>query len=153
MEILQHLLTGFEIALSIKNLIFCFMGVTLGTLIGVLPGIGPVTGVAILIPITFGMDATTAIITMAGVYYGAMYGGSTTSILLNVPGESSSVMTTLDGYQMALKGRAGPALGMAAIARPGPGTRRYGARQWGRQQPDPRATAHTMRRTEGEYSR
>lgn len=116
MEILQHLLIGFEIALSLKNLLFCFIGVTLGTLIGVLPGIGPVTGVAILIPITFGMDATTAIITMAGVYYGAMYGGSTTSILINVPGESSSVMTTLDGYQMALKGRAGPALGMAAIS-------------------------------------
>jgi len=115
-EIIQHLITGFEIALSLKNLLFCFMGVTLGTLIGVLPGIGPVTGVAILIPITFGLDATTAIITMAGVYYGAMYGGSTTSILLNVPGESSSVMTTLDGYQMALKGRAGPALGMAAIS-------------------------------------
>jgi putative tricarboxylic transport membrane protein len=115
-EILQHLSTGFEIALTLNNLIFCFMGVTLGTLIGVLPGIGPVTGVAILIPITFGMDATTAMITMAGVYYGAMYGGSTTSILINVPGESSSVMTTLDGYQMALKGRAGPALGMAAIA-------------------------------------
>jgi len=115
-EILQHLVTGFEIALSLKNLLFCFMGVTLGTLIGVLPGIGPVTGVAILIPITFGLDATTAIITMAGVYYGAMYGGSTTSILLNVPGESASVMTTLDGYQMALKGRAGPALGMAAIS-------------------------------------
>jgi len=93
MEILQNLYTGFEIALSLKNLFFCFMGVTLGTLIGVLPGIGPVTGVAILIPIT-----------------------STTSILINVPGESSSVMTTLDGYQMALKGRAGPALGMAAIS-------------------------------------
>ena len=107
---------GFQVALSIQNVFFCFVGVTLGTLIGVLPGIGPVTGVAILIPITFGMNATTAIITMAGVYYGAMYGGSTTSILINVPGESSSVMTTLDGYQMARKGRAGPALGMAAMS-------------------------------------
>jgi putative tricarboxylic transport membrane protein len=115
MEIFQNILMGFRVALSLQNLLFCFAGVTLGTLIGVLPGIGPVTGVAILIPITFGLNATTAIITMAGVYYGAMYGGSTTSILINVPGESSSVMTTLDGYQMAKKGRAGPALGMAAF--------------------------------------
>jgi putative tricarboxylic transport membrane protein len=104
------------VALSLQNLLFCLLGVTLGTLIGVLPGIGPTTGVAILIPITFGLNATTAIITMAGVYYGAMYGGSTTSILINVPGESSSVMTTLDGYQMAKQGRAGVALGMAAIS-------------------------------------
>ena len=116
MEIFHNILMGFEVALSLHNLLFCFVGVTLGTLIGVLPGIGPVTGVAILIPITFGLNATTAIITMAGVYYGAMYGGSTTSILINVPGESSSVMTTLDGYQMARKGRAGPALGMAAFS-------------------------------------
>ncbi len=115
MEIFQNILLGFQVALSLHNLFFCFVGVTFGTLIGVLPGIGPVTGVAILIPITFGLNATTAIITMAGVYYGAMYGGSTTSILINVPGESSSVMTTLDGYQMAKKGRAGPALGMAAF--------------------------------------
>lgn len=107
---------GFQVASSWENLFFCFLGTLLGTLIGVLPGIGPTTGVAILIPITFGMNATTAIITMAGVYYGAMYGGSTSSILLNVPGESSSVMTTLDGYQMAKKGRPGPALGMAALA-------------------------------------
>src|SRR5574341_2096206 len=115
MDLFQNILLGFRVALSFQNLLFCFVGVTLGTLIGVLPGIGPVTGVAILIPITFGLNATTAIITMAGVYYGAMYGGSTTSILINVPGESSSVMTTLDGYQMAKKGRAGPALGMAAF--------------------------------------
>jgi len=107
---------GFDVALSPLNLLMCFIGVLIGTLIGVLPGIGPTTGVAILIPITFGMNATTAIITMCGVYYGAMYGGSTTSILLNVPGESSSVMTTLDGYQMAKNGRPGPALGMAALA-------------------------------------
>ncbi len=115
MEIFQNILMGFQVALSLQNLLFCFAGVTFGTLIGVLPGIGPVTGVAILIPITFGLNATTAIITMAGVYYGAMYGGSTTSILINVPGESSSVMTTVDGYQMAKQGRAGPALGMAAF--------------------------------------
>ncbi len=116
MDIFQNLIMGFQVASSLQNLFFCFIGVLIGTLIGVLPGIGPTTGVAILIPVTFGMNATTAIITMAGVYYGAMYGGSTTSILINVPGESSSVMTTLDGYQMARKGRAGPALGMAALA-------------------------------------
>ena len=116
MDIFQNLLMGFHVALSPQNLFFCFVGVTFGTLIGVLPGIGPVTGVAILIPITYGLSATTAIITMAGVYYGAMYGGSTTSILINVPGESASVVTCLDGYQMARKGRAGPALGMAAMA-------------------------------------
>ena len=116
MDIFHNIFLGFQVASSWENLLFCFVGVLIGTLIGVLPGIGPTTGVAILIPITFGMNATTAIITMAGVYYGAMYGGSTTSILLNVPGESSSVMTTLDGYQMARKGRAGPALGMAALA-------------------------------------
>jgi len=107
---------GFHVASSWENLLFCFVGVLIGTLIGVLPGIGPTTGVAILIPITFGMSATTAIITMCGVYYGAMYGGSTTSILINVPGESSSVVTTLDGYQMARNGRPGPALGMAALS-------------------------------------
>ncbi len=116
MDAFHSLLMGFEVALSLQNLLFCFIGVLIGTLIGVLPGIGPITGVAILIPITFGMNATTAVITMAGVYYGAMYGGSTTSILINVPGESASVITTLDGYQMARKGRAGPALGMAALA-------------------------------------
>lgn len=115
-HIFDNLIMGFQVATSWENLFFCFLGVLIGTLIGVLPGIGPVTGIAILIPITFGMSATTAIITMAGVYYGAMYGGSTTSILINLPGESSSVMTMLDGYQMAKKGRAGPALGMAALA-------------------------------------
>jgi putative tricarboxylic transport membrane protein len=116
LDVFQNLLLGFQVALSLQNLLFCFIGVLIGTLLGVLPGIGPITGVAILVPITFGMNATTAIITMAGVYYGAMYGGSTTSILINVPGESASVITTLDGYQMARKGRAGPALGMAALS-------------------------------------
>jgi putative tricarboxylic transport membrane protein len=115
-DIFHNLILGFQVASSWENLMFCFIGVLIGTLIGVLPGIGPTTGVAILIPITFGMNATTAIITMAGVYYGAMYGGSTTSILINVPGESASVVTTLDGYQMAKNGRPGPALGMAALA-------------------------------------
>ncbi|MDP3045949.1 MAG: tripartite tricarboxylate transporter permease, partial [Chloroflexota bacterium] len=112
----SNLFLGFHVALSPQNLVFCFVGCLLGTLIGVLPGIGPVTGVALLIPITYGLDATTALITMAGVYYGAMYGGSTTSILLNVPGESASTVTCLDGYQMARHGRAGPALGMSALA-------------------------------------
>src|SRR5512147_651850 len=112
MGTIDNLIMGFQVALSLQNLLSCFIGVLIGTLIGVLPGIGPITGVAILVPITFGMNATTAVITMAGVYYGAMYGGSTTSILINVPGESASVITTLDGYQMARKGRAGPALGM-----------------------------------------
>ena len=116
MDIFQNLLLGFQVALTLQNLIFCFIGVLIGTLLGVLPGIGPITGVAILVPITFGMNATTAVITMAGIYYGAMYGGSTTSILVNVPGESASVITCLDGYQMARKGRAGPALGMAALS-------------------------------------
>ena len=116
MDLFHNLILGFQVATSWENLLFCFIGVLIGTLIGVLPGIGPTTGIAILIPITFGMSGTTAIITLAGIYYGAMYGGSTTSILINLPGESASVMTMLDGYQMAKKGRPGPALGMAALA-------------------------------------
>ncbi len=116
MDLLHNLIMGFQVASTWENLFFCFVGTLIGTLIGALPGIGPSTGVAILIPITFGMNATTAIITMAGVYYGAMYGGSTTSILLNIPGESCSVVTTLDGYQLAKNGRPGPALGMAALS-------------------------------------
>src|SRR5512145_1382475 len=103
MNLFDNILMGFGVALSAQNLAFCFIGTLYGTLIGVLPGIGPVVGVAILIPVTFGLNATTAIITMAGVYYGAMYGGSTTSILINVPGESASVVTCLDGYEMAKK--------------------------------------------------
>jgi len=106
---------GFSVAGTPFNLLLCFVGVFLGTLIGVLPGIGPMTGVALLIPLTFGLQPSAAIILMAGIYYGAMYGGSTTSILVNTPGESSSVVTCLDGYQMAKKGRAGPALAAAAI--------------------------------------
>lgn len=115
MEVVQDLAYGFSIALQPVNLVYCFIGVFAGTLLGVLPGIGPVTGVAILIPITFGMNPTTAMIMLAGIYYGSMYGGSTTSILVNVPGESASVMTALDGYQMARQGRAGAALGMSAF--------------------------------------
>ncbi len=111
----EHLLAGFATVLTPTNLLFCFLGVIMGTIIGVLPGVGPVAGTAMLVPFTFGMNATTAIIMLAGIYYGAMYGGSTTSILVNLPGESSSVMTCLDGYQMARQGRAGAALGIAAI--------------------------------------
>jgi putative tricarboxylic transport membrane protein len=110
-----NLTLGFGIAGTPFHLLLCFVGVFLGTLIGVLPGIGPMTGVALLIPLTFTLQPNAAIIMMAGIYYGAMYGGSTTSILVNTPGESSSVVTCLDGYQMAKKGRAGPALAAAAI--------------------------------------
>ena len=111
----SNLTLGFGVAVTPLNLLLAFVGVFVGTLIGVLPGIGPMTGVALLIPLTFSLKPTSAIILMAGIYYGAMYGGSTTSILLNTPGESSSVVTCLDGYQMAKKGRAGPALAAAAI--------------------------------------
>jgi putative tricarboxylic transport membrane protein len=112
---LNNLLLGFSIALTPANLLFAFIGVFLGTIIGALPGIGPSAGVAVLLPVTFGMSPVSAIIMLAGIYYGAMYGGTITSVLINTPGESASVMTTLDGFQMALKGRAGAALGMAAI--------------------------------------
>jgi putative tricarboxylic transport membrane protein len=110
-----NLLLGFSLALSPSNLLFAFLGVLLGTIIGALPGIGPSAGVAVLLPVTFGMPPVSAMIMLAGIYYGAMYGGTITSVLINTPGESASVMTTLDGFQMALQGRAGAALGMAAI--------------------------------------
>ncbi len=112
---IDNLLLGFSLSVTPINLLFCFIGVTIGTLIGVLPGVGPVAGTAMLIPFTFGMNPTTAMIMIAGIYYGAMYGGSTTSILVNLPGESASVMTCIDGYQMARKGRAGAALGISAF--------------------------------------
>jgi putative tricarboxylic transport membrane protein len=115
MESLQHLINGFAVAGTIQNLFYCLIGAIVGTLIGVLPGLGPIAGIALLIPATFGLNPTSAIIMLAGIYYGAMYGGSTTSILLNVPGETASVITCIDGYQMAQKGRAGPALAMCAI--------------------------------------
>jgi putative tricarboxylic transport membrane protein len=115
LDTLNNLFYGFSIALQPDNLLFCFLGTLLGTLVGVLPGIGPVGAISILLPISFKVSSTGAIIMLAGIYYGAQYGGSTTSILINVPGETSSVVTCLDGYQMALKGRAGPALGMAAF--------------------------------------
>ncbi|MGO3124118.1 MAG: tripartite tricarboxylate transporter permease [Advenella sp.] len=116
MEILYGLLHGFEVALDPSSLFMCFVGVLLGTVIGVLPGLGPPATIAMLLPLTFNLEPTGAMIMLAGIYYGAKYGGSTTSILLNVPGESASVVTCLDGYQMARKGRAGAALGMAAIS-------------------------------------
>src|SRR4030066_630622 len=114
-ESLQHLINGFGIAGTDQNLLYCLIGCIVGTLIGVLPGIGPIAGIALLIPATFSLNPTSAIIMLAGIYYGAMYGGSTTSLLLNVPVETASVITCIDGYQMAQKGRAGPALAICAI--------------------------------------
>ncbi|NDH33489.1 MAG: tripartite tricarboxylate transporter permease, partial [Betaproteobacteria bacterium] len=114
--LLSNLALGFSAAATAQNLLYCFIGVTLGTLIGVLPGIGPLATIAMLLPATYKMtDPTSALIMLSGIYYGAQYGGSTTAILVNLPGESSSVVTTLDGYQMARAGRAGPALAIAAI--------------------------------------
>jgi putative tricarboxylic transport membrane protein len=115
MESFNQFLYGISIALKPINVLYCFMGVVFGTLTGVLPGFGPVAAISLLVPITYYVNATSAIIILAGIYYGAQYGGSTTSILLNIPGESSSVVTCLDGYQMAKSGRAGPALGIAAF--------------------------------------
>ena len=115
MDILHNLIHGFSVALQPANILFCFLGVLLGTLIGVLPGIGPVSTISILLPVTFRMSPVSAIIMLSGIYYGSMYGGSTTSILLNIPGEAASVVTCLDGHEMAKKGRAGPALGIAAF--------------------------------------
>ncbi|HXF55595.1 MAG TPA: tripartite tricarboxylate transporter permease, partial [Hyphomicrobiaceae bacterium] len=112
MDVVNGLMHGFAVALQPGNLLWCFVGCFLGTIIGVLPGLGPAATIALLLPVTFHMDPTGAIIMLAGIYYGAKYGGSTTSILLNMPGESSSVVTCIDGYQMARRGRAGAALGI-----------------------------------------
>ncbi len=114
-DLLSNLTLGFSVAFSPINLAFCLIGVLVGTLVGVLPGIGPVASIAMLLPITFGLPPVGALIMLAGIYYGAQYGGSTTSILVNIPGEASSVVTTLDGFQMARQGRAGAALAIAAI--------------------------------------
>ena len=116
MDLVDNIVLGFSVAFQWQNLFFCFVGVLIGTLIGVLPGLGPVGTMAILLPITYGISPVTAIVMLAGIYYGAQYGGSTTSILVGIPGEASSVVTALDGHQMALQGRAGPALGIAAFA-------------------------------------
>ena len=116
MDIVSGLAQGFVVALQPINVLYCFIGVFIGTLVGVLPGIGPISAMSLLLPVTLSGTPEAGIIMMAGIYYGAKYGGSPTSILLNIPGESSSVVTCLDGYQMARKGRAGAALGIAAIA-------------------------------------
>ncbi|MBE7417633.1 MAG: tripartite tricarboxylate transporter permease [Ideonella sp.] len=115
MDLLHNLAIGFETALSLQNLAYAFMGAVLGTLIGVLPGLGPTATIAMLLPSIYSLDSTPALIMLAGIYYGSQYGGSTTAILINVPGESASVVTAIDGYQMARQGRAGPALAAAGL--------------------------------------
>jgi putative tricarboxylic transport membrane protein len=115
MDLFNNLIFGFSVALSLQNLLYCLIGVSVGTLIGVLPGIGPLGTIAILMPITYSVSPVSALIMLAGIYYGAQYGGSTTAILVNLPGETSAVVTCIDGYQMARQGRAGPALAIAAI--------------------------------------
>ena len=115
MEIFDNLIFGFSVALSLQNLVYCFVGVFVGTAIGVLPGIGPLVTIAMLLPITFNLPQIPALIMLGGIYYGSQYGGSTTSILMNLPGETASVVTCIDGYQMAKRGRAGPALAISAI--------------------------------------
>lgn len=112
---LDNLMLGFSTALTFENLLWCFLGVLVGTVIGLMPGLGSTTGIAILIPLTLGMEPVTALIMLAGIYYGAQYGGTITSVLISTPGEAASVVTTLDGYQMARQGRAGSALAIAAI--------------------------------------
>ena len=114
-ETIQNLMLGFSTAFSPGNFFYAIMGCLIGTMVGVLPGVGPLAGISLLLPSTFGLDPTAGLILLAGVFYGAMYGGSTTSILMRIPGEAASVMTCIDGYAMALKGRAGPALAIAAI--------------------------------------
>jgi putative tricarboxylic transport membrane protein len=115
LDTLQNLYLGFSVALSPTVFLYAVVGCVIGTLVGVLPGIGPLAGISLLLPASFGMDATSAIVLLAGIYYGAMYGGSTTSILMRIPGEAASVMTCIDGYAMTRKGRAGPALAIAAV--------------------------------------
>ena len=111
----DSLLLGFSVAFRPDVLLYAFLGCVVGTLVGMLPGIGPLAGISILLPVTFGLDATKAIVMLAGIYYGSQYGGSTTSILMRIPGEAASVMTCIDGYAMAQKGRAGAALCIAAV--------------------------------------
>ncbi|NQW65575.1 MAG: tripartite tricarboxylate transporter permease, partial [Burkholderiales bacterium] len=116
MDLLANLATGFSVAGTPINLMYALVGCLLGTLIGVLPGIGPLATIAMLLPATYALPPVSALIMLAGIYYGAQYGGSTTAILVNLPGESSSVVTTIDGYQMARQGRAGPALAAAGLS-------------------------------------
>lgn len=115
MDLISHLSLGFETAFTLQNLLYCFIGCVLGTLIGVLPGLGPIATIAMLLPATYSLPPTPALIMLAGIFYGAQYGGSTTAILINIPGETSSVVTAIDGYQMARKGRAGVALFTAGV--------------------------------------
>jgi len=115
LDTLQNLYLGFTVALSPAVFLYAVIGCIIGTLVGVLPGVGPLAGISLLLPASFGMDATSAIVLLAGIYYGAMYGGSTTSILMRIPGEAASVMTCIDGYEMTRRGRAGPALAIAAV--------------------------------------
>jgi Uncharacterized protein conserved in bacteria len=113
--LISNLMLGFDTALSLQNILYCTIGVTIGTLIGVLPGMGPVATVAMLLPATYALPPTSALIMLAGLYYGASYGGSNTDILVHIPGEASAVVTCLDGHMMATRGRAGTALGLAAL--------------------------------------
>ena len=115
-DLFPNLYLGFSVAFSLENLMYCFIGVFVGTMIGVLPGIGPLAAIAMLLPLTFKLNPVAALIMLSGIYYGTKYGGSTTAIMLKLPGESASVVTCLDGYEMAKQGRAGPALGMSAVA-------------------------------------
>jgi TctA family transporter len=115
MSLLSELALGFSVALTLTNLAYCVIGVVVGTAIGVLPGVGPLVTIAVLLPLTFGLPPDSAMIMLAGIYYGAAYGGSTTAILVNLPGEQGAAVTVIDGYQMARQGRAGPALAIAAI--------------------------------------
>src|SRR5690554_6509585 len=115
MDILDGLILGFATATTLTNFSYCFLGVLLGTAVGVLPGLGPVATISILLPFTIGLPVDTALITLAGIFYGSQYGGSTTAILINLPGEVSSVVTTIDGHEMAKQGKAGRALAAAAI--------------------------------------
>ena len=115
MDVIDHLLQGFRVALTASNLLYCLIGVVWGTVVGVLPGLGPLAGMSLLLPLTYKLDPAAAIIMLCGIFYGAMYGGSTTSILLRIPGEAASVITCIDGHEMAKQGRAGPALTIAAI--------------------------------------
>ena len=115
MEVFSQVFTGFSVALQPINLLFCFLGTLIGTLVGVLPGLGPVAAMSLLLPATFHTTPEASIIMLAGIYYGSMYGGSTTSILMNIPGEAASIITCLDGHEMAKQGRAGAALGIAAF--------------------------------------
>src|SRR5215217_4946396 len=115
MEFFEPVLNGFGVVLEPANLLYCLLGVVIGMLIGVLPGLGPAATIAILLPLTYGIEPVTAIIMLSGIFYGAQYGGTITSVLLRLPGEASSVVTVFDGFQMARQGKAGTALGIAAI--------------------------------------